>query len=58
VILDTSGALLRSGLAAAPTVVKPNREELAALVGAKLDDLASVIDPAYAATLQVSTTIL
>lgn len=43
VILDTSGALLRAGLAAAPTVVKPNREELAALVGSDLRDLAEVI---------------
>jgi tagatose 6-phosphate kinase len=46
VILDTSGALLRAGLAAAPTVVKPNREELAALVGAELGDLAAVVDAA------------
>jgi tagatose 6-phosphate kinase len=46
VILDTSGALLRAGLTAAPTVVKPNREELAALVGAELDELDSVVDAA------------
>jgi tagatose 6-phosphate kinase len=43
VILDTSGALLAAGLGVAPTVVKPNREELAALVGAELTDLASVV---------------
>lgn len=43
VILDTSGALLSAGLAAAPTVVKPNREELAALVGADLPDLDAVV---------------
>jgi tagatose 6-phosphate kinase len=43
VILDTSGALLRAGLAASPTVVKPNREELAALVGSELRDLTEVI---------------
>lgn len=43
VILDTSGALLRTGLAAAPTLVKPNRQELAALVGAELEDLAAVV---------------
>lgn len=46
VILDTSGALLRAALDAAPTVVKPNREELAALIGADLSDLASVIEAA------------
>lgn len=43
VILDTSGALLRAGLAASPTVVKPNREELAALAGSDLRDLGDVI---------------
>lgn len=43
VILDTSGALLRAGLAASPTVVKPNREELAALAGSDLRDLTDVI---------------
>lgn len=48
VILDTSGALLRAGLAARPTVVKPNREELAALAGAEVPDLASVVAAARA----------
>lgn len=43
VVLDTSGALLRASLAAAPTVVKPNREELATLLGAELGDLAAVV---------------
>jgi tagatose 6-phosphate kinase len=43
VILDTSGALLRAGLAASPTVVKPNREELAALAGSDLRDLGDAI---------------
>lgn len=43
VILDTSGALLRAGLAASPTVVKPNRDELAALTGSDLRDLGDVI---------------
>lgn len=43
VILDTSGALLRAGLAASPTVVKPNREELVALAGRHLADLTDVI---------------
>jgi tagatose 6-phosphate kinase len=43
VILDTSGALLAAGLAARPNVVKPNREELAALVGAELSNLPSLV---------------
>ena len=33
VILDTSGRLLREGVASCPTLIKPNREELAALTG-------------------------
>ena len=43
VILDTRGALLRAGLAASPTVVKPNRDELAALTGSDLGELGDVI---------------
>ncbi|MFZ0531315.1 MAG: 1-phosphofructokinase family hexose kinase [Propionicimonas sp.] len=43
VVLDTSGALLAAGLRAAPTVVKPNRDELAALVGAELRTRADVL---------------
>lgn len=46
VVLDTSGALLRAGLAAGPTAVKPNREELAALVGRDLPELADVVTAA------------
>ena len=43
VVLDTSGALLRAGLSARPTAVKPNAEELAALVGRPLGGLADVV---------------
>lgn len=43
VVLDTSGELLRVGLASGPTVVKPNRDELAALVGAPLADDQAVV---------------
>ena len=43
VVLDTSGELLRAGLAARPTVAKPNREELAALTGLELNDLTAVV---------------
>lgn len=52
VILDTSGALLRAGLAASPTVVKPNREELAALAGSDLRDLTDVIAAARSVCAQ------
>jgi tagatose 6-phosphate kinase len=48
VILDTSGALLLAALGAGPTVVKPNREELAALSGTGLADLTAVIAAARA----------
>ena len=53
VILDTSGGLLRAGLAAAPTVVKPNREELAALAGSDLRNLADVVAAASAVCARV-----
>ncbi|HNW79734.1 MAG TPA: 1-phosphofructokinase [Candidatus Competibacteraceae bacterium] len=43
VLLDTSGAPLRAALAAGPRIVKPNRHELADLVGAPLDTLDAVI---------------
>lgn len=36
VLLDTSGSLLAAGVAAGPTVVKPNQEELSALIGSEL----------------------
>jgi tagatose 6-phosphate kinase len=48
VILDTSGVALRAGLAAGPTVVKPNREELAELAGMEVPDLACVVAAARA----------
>jgi len=47
VVLDASGAPLASGLAAAPDIVKPNRAELAELVGHDLGDIHSVIDAAH-----------
>lgn len=43
VILDTSGDLLAAGILARPTVVKPNRDELAALVGTPVGDPVSVV---------------
>lgn len=44
VILDTSGMLLREGVASCPTLVKPNREELAALTGRKHASEAKIIE--------------
>ena len=46
VILDTSGEPLRQSLHACPTMVKPNREELEALYGVRLESLRDVIDKA------------
>ncbi|MDN5771956.1 MAG: PfkB family carbohydrate kinase, partial [Microlunatus sp.] len=43
VVLDTAGDWLAAGLTGSPTVVKPNREELSALVGTELGDLGSVV---------------
>ena len=43
ILLDTSGAYLREGLAAVPDFVKPNREELEELFGDKPDTMKEVI---------------
>ena len=43
VLLDASGPELRAALAARPDVVKPNRLELAELVGHQLEDLDDVL---------------
>ncbi len=43
VLLDTSGGLLAASLTSGPTVVKPNREELAALVGTALHSREDVL---------------
>jgi 1-phosphofructokinase len=46
VILDASGDALRSGILARPRVVKPNRDELAELVGRKLHSLEDIAQAA------------
>ncbi|WP_099469672.1 1-phosphofructokinase [Konateibacter massiliensis] len=46
VILDTSGELLVKGIAACPTLIKPNIEELEALLGIPLTNQEEVIDAA------------
>ena len=43
VILDTSGTTLSRALAAKPTMIKPNREELAALAGIDPDNTAAIL---------------
>ncbi len=43
VLLDTSGAPLRAALTAGPRLIKPNRHELAELVGEPLESLESLI---------------
>jgi 1-phosphofructokinase family hexose kinase len=42
VVLDASGSPLEAALAAAPHAIKPNREELAQLVGRPVEDLPAV----------------
>ena len=48
VVVDTSGRPLAATLSAAPSVVKPNRDELAAHAGRRLDSLADIVDAAAA----------
>ena len=43
VVLDTSGASLRAALAAGPRLIKPNRHELAELLGEPLDTLDALV---------------
>ena len=44
VILDTSGELLKEGVKAAPSVVKPNRKELEYIIGRRLQDMNDIKD--------------
>lgn len=46
VLVDTSGEALRSALDAAPTIVKPNIDELQALMGQRLADESAVLHAA------------
>lgn len=46
VILDTSGDYLKEGIKAGPTMVKPNDEELEALLGKKIENIYQTIDAA------------
>lgn len=46
VILDTSGETLREGIKAKPTMIKPNDEELEALLGVSIQTKEQVIDAA------------
>jgi 1-phosphofructokinase len=46
VAIDTSGPALEAVLAAGPTLVKPNREELAAVTGQRLSTIADVVEAA------------
>ena len=45
-VIDSSGEALDSALAAKPRIIKPNREELAELVGRELGSVAAVVDAA------------
>lgn len=46
VAIDSSGAALRDAVAAGPSLIKPNREELEELSGRRLPTLGAVIDTA------------
>lgn len=46
VILDTSGKLLKAGIKACPTMIKPNKDELQSLLGIKVSDYKSAIEAA------------
>lgn len=46
VILDTSGELLKNGIKACPTLIKPNSEELEALLGISIHNREEVIEAA------------
>ena len=48
VILDTSGELLRMGIEAKPTMVKPNIDEIRMLTGSQCDSREELIDAAKA----------
>ena len=46
VILDTSGKLLEMGIEAAPTMIKPNIDEIRMLTGKHCDDIQDIINAA------------
>lgn len=46
VILDTSGEALEEGIKAGPTMIKPNDEELEAILGVKITDRQQTVDAA------------
>jgi len=48
VAVDTSGAPLAAAVAAKPTLIKPNRDELGELIGRDLPTLGAVLDAAQA----------
>ena len=48
VLLDASGAALAAGIDAAPDIIKPNRSELAELIGHPLADIDAVVSAARA----------
>jgi 1-phosphofructokinase len=56
--VDTSGPALAAALESRPTLVKPNRPELAELVGRRIDTLADVIAAAEAVRLAGAGTVL
>jgi fructose-1-phosphate kinase PfkB-like protein len=58
VALDTSGEALRQALLAAPTLVKPNIDELQELVGGRLETQAAVVQAAQSWLAQGMGTVV
>lgn len=56
--LDTSGDALLPALAARPDVVKPNREELAEAVGARVDTLGDVVSACHELRARGASTVV
>lgn len=46
VILDTSGEFLKEGIKACPTMIKPNKDEIEALLGISVNNRADIIEGA------------
>lgn len=56
--LDTSGPPLRAGVAAGPELLKPNREELAELVGSPLRTMGDVVAAAGKVRVETGGTVV
>ncbi len=58
VVFDASGAALQAGIEASPDFVKPNRDELAALLGRPVDTLADAFEGAQTVCARYQTALI